>query len=224
MAELLSAITDAFRAGAPPGVDPLMGNAMRMLAGDWTPLDTIRPQLKEWIVVKCNGQATEEAIAAVASELTSKATTALANSAAVNQALASFVRDDLPDDTPDAIATSARIIGKHLVTVLRIWAHHDADASGVALSTAVKDVEVVMIGEWFEALLELLQGGYTGLRGLQQMLSQHGAREIMTHYPQHAQVAMFGLPMLLNMMNQFHAAHRQALGLPPLAPQHSHRA
>jgi hypothetical protein len=64
-----------------------------------------------------------------------------------------------------------------------------------------------------EGLKSCMRDGQTGLQQFFQRMSTIGGSQIAQRYPQHAMSAMFGMPMLLNMMSQFHQQYRGAHGI-----------
>ena len=101
----------------------------------------------------------------------------------------------------------AQQLEKHHPAALTLILTHDAAADGL-FSAKLKDLEIEMAGEIFEALGQQLNAGAAGVQPFMGQVSQAGSQQIMMNHPQHAQAAMFGLPMLFNMLGQFHATYR----------------
>jgi hypothetical protein len=209
MAELLQVIVEALRhtaAAVPEGVpapDPsgiLMHNAMRILSGDWTPFDAIHQPVQAYIVAQLNGSATPEAIGALAQRMSEEARTYLLTDGNINQIVGLSCRDDA-----DPIGQTVDAIHRNLVSTLTLWTTH---STGV-FSTALKDLQIDFVGRWFEALSSSLLQGRAGLRPLLSQLSMAAGMAITQRYPQQAQMAMFGLPMLTGMMMQFDEEYRR---------------
>lgn len=207
MTELLSAIVEQLKK-ATPGVDPqqsMMAASMRILGGDWAPFDTMRPALAEYVTKECDGNPTDDAIKSMATKLADDARAGLADNASVNEVFASHIRELQPEEK-DPITIIHEALLKHMPITLTIFVRHD-DAKGL-FSDVLKAAEVELTGEVLEAFSKICEGGDAGLKKMMTALSQRGSMEVMTKYPQHAQAAMFGLPMTLNMLQQFHQQWR----------------
>jgi hypothetical protein len=208
MSELLSAIMTALKESQPgvPEQQVQMMTSMRILGGDWTPFDTIQPQLKAYVEKVCNGNPTEEAIRAMANGMADDVRAKLSASSAVNEVFANHLKDIAPEET-DVYTLIFNTLNKHLPITLGLCVK--PEEGGKPFSTSLKDSEIEMVGELFEAVEKITNNGNAGLQAMLRAFSQKGSAEVMAKYPQHAQAAMFGLPMVLNMMNQFHAEYRK---------------
>uniref|UniRef100_A0A7S1W6B7 Uncharacterized protein n=1 Tax=Neobodo designis TaxID=312471 RepID=A0A7S1W6B7_NEODS len=217
MAELLTAITSALKASQPglPEQQVIMGAAMRVFGGDWTPFDQCREQLKEHIVKECDGEATPEAMKALADKWADSALAALSEDANLAMLFASEVKDDLPPEQPGVLGLLQAALKKHLPITLNVIANHGADSATQPFSAALKAAETELVGELFEGVTAICTNGQAGLSAILRGLSGQGSQIVMAKYPQHAQAAMFGIPMAINMMNQMHAQYRTDKGLAP---------
>lgn len=209
---LLAAIISALK-GSASDIDEnakqalLMQNAMMILGGNWTPFDKVRPALKEFVVEDLKGDLSAANRASYVNHLSCKAEAALAENAAVSTELATSCKDDA-----DPLGHTKAMLEKHLAVLLDLILDY-ADEAAAPFSTPFRDAFVDFSGEWLEGLSKSMNEGDAGLKGFMQKLSFVGSQTIMTKYPQHAQMAMFGLPMALNMMNNFHTEYRKKNGI-----------
>jgi len=215
MAELLTALTTALKAAQPemPEQQVIMGAAMRVFGGDWTPFDQCRPQLKEHVAKECGGEATTEALKTLAGKWADSAFNALAEDDTVAMIFAEHVRDDLPPEQAGVLGLLQQSLKKHLPITLEIMSNHGPESAVQPFSSALKAAETELVGELFEAVSKICKGGDAGLAAMLRGLSGQGSQVIMAKYPQHAQAAMFGLPMALNMMNMMHVEYRKLHGI-----------
>lgn len=218
MSELVAEIFSALKQSQPgvPEQQVLMGTSMRILGGDWTPFDTIRPQLRAYVDKNCDGNGKDkDKLAAFAAKLADQARAALADSEAVNVVLAENL-SDLKGDT-DAITMTYQVLCEHLPVTLGLIVNHE-DSEGTLFSTALKNAEIEMIGDLLEKIARAAPKGDEQLQQLLRAFSAKGSQEIMAKYPQHGAAAMFGLPMALNMMSQFHQEYRKRHDIPIASP------
>jgi hypothetical protein len=209
MTDLLGAVVEALR-HTTPGAEPsavLMGNAMRILGGDWSPFDTIHPTLKDWVTKELNGDNSSAAVSALGATMAAKAYDELVGSEAAMTLLATHAADD-----SDILGMLKANLEKHLPAALALCVSHDAATAGL-FSTALKNVTIEMAGEAFEALGKQLAAGPAGVQPFMAQVSSVASQQVMKSHPQHAQAAMFGLPMLLNMLSQFHGIYKTNHGL-----------
>jgi hypothetical protein len=216
MTELVSEIMTALKQSQPgvPEQQVQMMVSMRILSGDWTPFDTIRPQLKAYVEKRCNGNVTEAAIQAIAAELATEARDALVQNEAVIEVFAAHLKDIAPEDE-DAFSILFNALRTHLPITLGLCYNYTAEEP--RFSTKLKDAEIEMIGEILEKFSKIVVNGDEGLQTMLRTLSGKGSQQVAMKYPQHMQAAMLGIPMVLNMAIQFHAEYRKRHNLVPAA-------
>jgi hypothetical protein len=196
--ELLGVIMGAL--GTAPGMagqQALISNAMRILGGDWSPVDTARPALKDFLNKHLGGNAGPAALMGLGEHMAANARDAMGAEGPMNVIVASYFKDDA-----DPFGAIYEGLKSHLPRVLSLTLSHN-DASGL-YSTALKSLCVVMVGETLERLATQMTQGAAGLQSLFQEIRRQYEPIFNQRYPQHMQAVMFGFPMAMNMLVQLH--------------------
>ena len=206
---LLSAVLDALRKTA-PGMDEQMTlqmNAMRILGSDWTPFDVARPALQQFLAAKVGPAAAPDALVALGAKMAGSAQEALGGEALLAEVIGMYFKDDA-----DPFGVVRASLEKHLPVILHLTLAHDAAASG-PYSAALKAATVAMVGEQLEALSLQMTQGAAGLQPMFAEISRRYVPVLIQRYPKQMQAIMFGFPMLLNMLVQFHGQWKAAGGV-----------
>lgn len=179
----------------------MMQTAMQILSGDWTPFDTIRPHVTPYVAgrVAHHGGSIES----YANHLATSAAEWLADNGPVNEELAARCKDGA-----NAIGYTYAVLARNLSRVVDAFLNF-APAPGALFSTELRGRVVVLAGEWIDGLTACMAAGPPGVQALFQKMSVVGGAAVTQKYPQHAMAAMMGIPMMLNMITQFHVQYHQ---------------
>lgn len=202
---LMGTIVAAFKGGKDVPKEQensmLMGKAMQVLSLNWAPFDEIQGTLRAF--AESEVAALDGDKAKYSAEMAEKAHKALGENAAINTQLAAFCKEDA-----DPLGLTLTVLKKHLPLVVDVILA--VTPEGVKFSDVLKAATQEMVGEWLEGLQGSMTDGAAGLQGFMQKMSMVGGMQVAQDYPQHAQAAMFGFPMLLNMLSQMHGLYRTA--------------
>lgn len=223
MASLLQVIIASLRQSM-PGMDPnaaLMQQAMRVLAGDWLPFNDIREPVRDHLVIDMLQRDTSaSALAALSQRLASEVREFL-----IADTRANIIIGDTCNADSDPIGITVASLTTHLHRTIDLWIHFHPTPSAAAFSDQLKALEIEFVGSWLETLHPCLNEGARGLDPFLRQFNGIATQEITSRYPEHAMMAMFGLPLLTNLIFQFHDEYRRGRGLPVLhvpVASHSH--
>ena len=219
---MFSAIMDALKTSS-GAVDEqqkqaiMMQNAMLMLSGNWAPLDKCHAAIREYLVADLNNDLSAESRTAYAAMLSEKANSALAESTMINTELAMAVKEDV-----DPFGHTATEVKKLTAAFCdAILDHKTSSADGeLKFSDKMRVATVEFAGEWLQGLTTMMNDGYAGTTAFLQKLSFFASQQVMAKYPQHAQMAMLGIPMALNLLKKFHREYCElhSIDVPAASP------
>lgn len=201
VSSLFGAILESLKATAPPEMkDAILFQSMMMILGDnWAPFEAAREPLQRYLQSCLSTGVSREAYVQM---LVTTMVNALGEDPDVNLELATICRDDA-----EPLLLTQQIVSKHLLLVVNGILDFQATPEQ-SFSAALRSSVVALIGEWFDGLSGLFLHGQTALPSFLQQMSQLATRTVMGRYPQHGQIAMMGIPMMMAMLQRMHREHQ----------------
>ena len=190
---LLASVIEAFKANA-GDQNAMIAAAMKILSGDWSPFDTARPKIKEFLSAKL--PVSESEFPNVAQKMADTARDGLSKEESIIEIIGQFFKDDA-----DPLSVVHEAITSGVPAFASLTMRHD-DTSGL-FSSVLKAKVVDVVGQALEKLsLQMIDRN--ALPQLFQTISAKCSPVLMRNNPDQMQMIMLGFPMALNQLVMFH--------------------
>eukprot|EP00759_Apiculatamorpha_spiralis_P057275 PhF_6_TR8528/c0_g1_i2/m.13364 len=159
------------RLGLPAGVEAtdaqrkgyVQGQIMRVLSGDYSPLDSVHPPVKEQVLLLLDNDTSTATRDRYLAEAIQNVKTVMDNSSTLNVLLGESSKDDA-----DVIGATIQIMTRHLNLLLDAFLGPVTEQA--TFGGKVKFIVEEFVGEWFAAVSGMLMTGEAGATALVQMV------------------------------------------------------